>query len=133
MNSTTEALKKRAKGIIKASLPKTLMTVEIQRKSISEYIERLNKVDADTDDIDELIRKLEAKLDDLGSLAGSLTQTVESSGTNDQNNHSTGSGEKMVDLKIDKLMGDNWIMWKEQIIAKLTINRCVRAIEEKTG
>ena len=34
MNSTTEALKKRAKEIIKASLPKTLMTVEIQRKSI---------------------------------------------------------------------------------------------------
>jgi len=115
MNSTTEALKKRAKRLIKASLPKTLPTVETQKKSIIEFIERLNKVDADTDDIDELIGELEAKLDDLGSLTGSLT--VESSGTNDQNNHSTGSAEKMVDLKIDKLMGDNWSMWKEQITA----------------
>ena len=78
MKSTTEALKKRAKGIIKASLPKTLTTVETQKKSINDCIERLNKVDAETDDIDVLIRKLEAKLDDLGSLAESLTQTVES-------------------------------------------------------
>ena len=61
MKSTTEALKKRAKGIIKASLPKTPTTVETQKKSINDFIERLNKVDADTDDIDELIRKLEAK------------------------------------------------------------------------
>ena len=43
-------------------------------------------MDADTDDVDVLIRKLEAKLDDLGSLAGSLTQTVESSGTKSKYN-----------------------------------------------
>ena len=61
MNTTTEALKKRAKGIIKAPLPKSLTTVEVQRKSIGRFIERLNKVDADTDDIDELIRKLEVR------------------------------------------------------------------------
>ena len=33
MKSTTEALKKRAKRIIKASLPKTLQTVETQKKN----------------------------------------------------------------------------------------------------
>ena len=99
MKSTTEALKKRAKGIIKASLPKTLMTVEIQRKSISDCIERLYKVDADTDDIDELIRKLEAKLDDLDSLAGSLTQTVESSGTKSKYN---------IVVDGEKLSKENW-------------------------
>ena len=43
-------------------------------------------MDAETDDIDVLIRKLEAKLDDLGSLAESLTQTVESWGTRSKYN-----------------------------------------------
>lgn len=41
----------------------------------------LNKADAATYDIDELIRRLEVKFNDLGSNAESLTQAVESSGS----------------------------------------------------
>ena len=118
-----EDLIKRAKSFIKAPLPKRKHTIELHIDSVTELIKKLNNEGPATDEVLSLARKLEERLDLLD------LQDV----TDDQNNHSTGSGEKIVDWKIDKLMGDNWIMWKEQIIAKLTINRCVRAIEEKTG
>ena len=79
-------------------------------------------MDADTDDIDELIRKLEAKLDDLGSLAGSLTQTVESSGTKLKYNIVVGG---------EKLSKENWATWKVRIKSQLSYYECLEAIETK--
>ena len=112
---------RRAKSIIMAPLPKRRHTIEVHINSITKLIKKLDNEGPATDEVLDLVRKLEDRLD-LLDLQGT---------TDNQNNHSTGNGEKMVDLKIDRLMGDNWIMWKEQVIAKLTINKCVRAIEEK--
>lgn len=104
-----------------APLPKRRHTMKVYINPIIKLIKKLDNEGPAIDEILNLVRKLEQRLDLL------YLQNV----TDNQNNHLTSNGDKIIDLKIDTLMSDNWIMWKEQVIAKLTIIRCVRAIEEK--
>ena len=89
-----------------APLPKRRHTMKVYINPIIKLIKKLDNEGPATDEILNLVRKLEQRLDLLDL----------QDATDNQNNHSNGSGKKMVDLNIDQLMGDNWIMWKEQVI-----------------
>ena len=83
-----------------APLPKRRHTMEVLINSIIKLIKKLNNEGPATDEILNLVRKLEQRLDLL------YLQNV----TDNQNNHLTSNGDKIIDLKIDTLMSDNWIM-----------------------
>ena len=78
---------RRAKSIIMAPLPKRRHTIEVHINSITKLIKKLDNEGPATDEVLDLVRKLEDRLD-LLDLQGT---------TNNHINHSTGNGEKMVD------------------------------------
>ena len=117
-----EIILKKAKRVINAPCPKKLETIVTQMEYIKIFIRDLNTMDVHSDDLDEVIGKLEDRLEELSSLRENQNQVGEQQ-----------SGKKFSSIPLDgeKLTGSNWAIWKAKTNSRLKYYECANAIVEK--